>query len=165
MLSFLRLFQYQQPHWLIPSTTSDLSVTHLQRKKREEDPLESKHHWKHLLFCPVGAICKAVIICPNNWVPVWHGPSLCLHTKQKKNGKAVKLVTFDPHTDSHTRRMCVCVMHCHEWGLNTTPSMLVSYQNSCCVADLKSANWNVHLTSVCFFSHTTANNMNKRRKW
>lgn len=58
---------------------------------------KTKHHWKHLLFCPA---CKAVIIRQQSGACPWHGPSLCSHTKQKKNGVAVKPVTFDPHNDT-----------------------------------------------------------------
>lgn len=72
-------FQHQRS-----CTTSDLDITHLQRKKGEEVPTESKHHWKHLLFCPVGAACKAAIIHPNNRVPVSDSGPRCVCIQSRK---------------------------------------------------------------------------------
>lgn len=43
-----------------PPTTPDLAV----EQQQQENPAEPKHHWNHLLFCPVGALCKAAIIHP-----------------------------------------------------------------------------------------------------
>ena len=63
-------------------------LTHFSQRKgkrrRQDNLMELVHHWKHLLFCPAEAVCKAAIIRPNNRVPVCDTGARCVCTQSRK---------------------------------------------------------------------------------
>lgn len=119
------LLRPHQQHSAITETETALSLVnhyqtptlHIYRPNGGGDPTESKHHWKHLRFCPAGAVCKAAIIHPTIG---------CLSLTW-----ALSVFAYKAETDWHGRKagdlwstywfpytvcMCVCAVHCDEWA-------------------------------------------------